>query len=46
VAGDDVVEGSPIRPGDFDNDSMRYDKRYIGNGGGNVIRRDSLEQPR
>src|SRR5262245_30243771 len=44
IAGDNFVEGRSVRAGDLDDAVSRRRERHIGNDGGNVVRRDRLEQ--
>src|SRR5262245_37715492 len=44
IAGDDFVERRSFRAGDLDNAVSRRRECHIGNDGGNVVRRDGLEQ--
>ena len=44
IAGDEFVERRPFRAGDLDDAVARRCERHIGDEGGNVVRRDGLEQ--
>src|SRR6516165_10791879 len=44
IAGDDFVERGSFRARDLDDAVSRCRERYIGDDGGNVVRRDGLEQ--
>ena len=44
IAGDDFVERCSFRAGDLDDAVSRRRARHIGDGGGDVVRRDGLEQ--
>jgi hypothetical protein len=44
VPRDNFVERRSFRAGDLDDAVSRRRERYIGNDGGNVIRRDGLEE--
>jgi len=44
IAGDDFVERRALRAGDLDDAVSRRGERHIGDVGGNVVRRDGLEQ--
>src|SRR5207244_11815281 len=44
IAGHDFVERRSLRAGDLDDAVSRRRERHIGNDGGNVVRRDGLEQ--
>ena len=44
IAGDEFVERRSFRAGDLDYAVSRRRERYIGDVGGNVVRRDGLEQ--
>ena len=44
IAGDDFVERCAFRAGDLYNTVSRRRQRHIGNVGGNVVRRNGLEQ--
>ena len=44
IAGDDFVERGSFRAGDLDNAVARRRERHLGDDGGNVVRRDGLEQ--
>src|SRR5215472_8585328 len=44
VAGDDFVERRALRAGDLDNAVARRGERHLGDGLGNIVRRDRLEQ--
>src|SRR5262245_59506072 len=44
IARDDVVERDPVRAGDLDDAVARRRDRHIGDGGGDVVRGDGLEQ--
>ena len=44
IAGDDFVERRSLRAGDLDDATSRRGERHIGDAGGDVIRRNRLEQ--
>ena len=44
IAGDDFVERCSFRAGDLDDAVSRRRQRYLGDDGGDVVRRDGLEQ--
>jgi hypothetical protein len=45
IAGDDFVEQCSFRAGDLDDAVSRHREHHLGDDGGNIARRDGLEQP-